>query len=185
MRACENLLFFSFFFKGRIVTGQKQPFWAVWCTTRLLNSGGDQLCKLLHGAVLPQVLCWRIKITTIIAIICDWRVQVKSRFCCVRFQLRKHSHKIALTLPLNNYLLAVRCQVFRRSTSTWQLRVRLQSKRKVKLYERVLLIVVYRCTYSYCPASCSKDSERPCIYHGMVNIFCFFFPHLAIVFIYR
>ena len=39
--------------KKRIVAGQKQPLRAVWCKTRLLNSGGqfDQLCNLIGGAI--------------------------------------------------------------------------------------------------------------------------------------
>ena len=42
-----------------IVAGQKQPLGAVWCKTRLLNSGGqfDQLCNLIGGAILAQVIC--------------------------------------------------------------------------------------------------------------------------------
>ena len=38
-----------------IVAGQKQPLGAVWCKTRLFNSGGgqfDQLCNLIGGAIL-------------------------------------------------------------------------------------------------------------------------------------
>ena len=38
------------------VAGQKQPLRAVWCKTRLLNSGGqfDQLCNLIGGAILAR-----------------------------------------------------------------------------------------------------------------------------------
>ena len=37
-----------------------QPLRAVWCKTRLLDSGGqfDQPCKLLDGAILARVLCY-------------------------------------------------------------------------------------------------------------------------------
>ena len=37
----------------------KQPLGAVWCKTRLLNSGGqfDLLCNLIGGAILAQVIC--------------------------------------------------------------------------------------------------------------------------------
>ena len=40
----------------KIVAGQKQPMRAVWCKTRLLNSGGqfDQLCNLIGGAILAR-----------------------------------------------------------------------------------------------------------------------------------
>ena len=43
----------------RIFTGQKQPLGAVWCKTRLLNSGGqfDQLYNLIDGAILARALC--------------------------------------------------------------------------------------------------------------------------------
>ena len=39
-----------------IVAGQKQPLKAVWCKTRLLNSGSqfDQLCNLIGGAILAR-----------------------------------------------------------------------------------------------------------------------------------
>ena len=42
--------------KRGIVAGQKQPLRAVWCKTRLLNSGGqfDQLCNLIGGAILAR-----------------------------------------------------------------------------------------------------------------------------------
>ena len=42
--------------KKGIVAGQKQPLRAVWCKTRLLNSGGqfDQLCNLIGGAILAR-----------------------------------------------------------------------------------------------------------------------------------
>ena len=42
--------------KRGIVTGQNQPLRAVWCKTRLLNSGGqfDQTCNLLGGAIPAQ-----------------------------------------------------------------------------------------------------------------------------------
>ena len=45
--------------KKGIVTGQNQPLRAVWCKTRLLNSGGqfDQTCNLFGGAILAQVIC--------------------------------------------------------------------------------------------------------------------------------
>ena len=46
--------------KGKgIVTGQNQPLKAVWCNTRLLNSGGqfDQTCNLFGGAIPAQGLC--------------------------------------------------------------------------------------------------------------------------------
>ena len=45
--------------KKGIVTGQKQPLRAVWCKTRLLNSGGqfDQICNLFGGAIPAQGLC--------------------------------------------------------------------------------------------------------------------------------
>ena len=38
---------------------KKQPLGAVWCKTRLLNSGGqfDRLCNLIGGAILAQVIC--------------------------------------------------------------------------------------------------------------------------------
>ena len=41
--------------KGK-VTGQNQPLRAVWCKTRLLNSGGqfDQTCNLFSGAIPAQ-----------------------------------------------------------------------------------------------------------------------------------
>ena len=43
----------------RNVTGQTQPLRAVWCETRLLNSGGqfDQTCNLFGGAIPAQGLC--------------------------------------------------------------------------------------------------------------------------------
>ena len=39
-----------------IVAGQKQPLGAVWCKTRVFNSGGqfDQLCNLIGGAILAR-----------------------------------------------------------------------------------------------------------------------------------
>ena len=42
--------------KKGIVAGQKQPLGAVWCKTRLFNSGGqfDQLCNLIGGAILAR-----------------------------------------------------------------------------------------------------------------------------------
>ena len=42
--------------KEGIVAGQKQPLGAVWCKTRLFNSGGqfDQLCNLIGGAILAR-----------------------------------------------------------------------------------------------------------------------------------
>ena len=42
-----------------IVAGQKQPLGAVWCKTRLFNSGGqfDQLCNFIGGAILARALC--------------------------------------------------------------------------------------------------------------------------------
>ena len=45
--------------KKGIVTGQNQPLRAVWCNTRLLNSGGqfDQTCNLFGGAIPAQGLC--------------------------------------------------------------------------------------------------------------------------------
>ena len=45
--------------KKGIVTGQKQPLRAVWCNTRLLNSGGqfDQTCNLFVRAIPAQGLC--------------------------------------------------------------------------------------------------------------------------------
>ena len=45
--------------KEGIVTGQNQPLRAVWCNTRLLNSGGqfDQTCNLFGGAIPAQGLC--------------------------------------------------------------------------------------------------------------------------------
>ena len=45
--------------KKGIVTGQNQPLRAVWCKTRLLNSGGqfDQTCDLFGGAIPAQGLC--------------------------------------------------------------------------------------------------------------------------------
>ena len=45
--------------KNGIVAGQKQPLGAVWCKTRLLNSGGqfDRLCNLIGGAILAQEIC--------------------------------------------------------------------------------------------------------------------------------
>ena len=45
--------------KKGIVTGQNQPPRAVWCNTRLLNSGGqfDQTCNLFGGAIPAQGLC--------------------------------------------------------------------------------------------------------------------------------
>ena len=45
--------------KNGIVTGQNQPLRAVWCNTRLLNSGGqfDQTCNLFGGAIPAQGLC--------------------------------------------------------------------------------------------------------------------------------
>ena len=45
--------------KKGIVTGQNQPLRAVWCNTRLLNSGGqfDQTCNLFSGAIPAQGLC--------------------------------------------------------------------------------------------------------------------------------
>ena len=45
--------------KKGIVTGQNQPLRAVWCKTRLLNSGGqfDQTCNLIGGAIQAQVIC--------------------------------------------------------------------------------------------------------------------------------
>ena len=45
--------------KNGIVAGQTQPLGAVWCKTRLLNSGGqfDRLCNLISGAILAQVIC--------------------------------------------------------------------------------------------------------------------------------
>ena len=48
--------------KEGIVAGQKQPLGAVWCKTRLFNSGGqfDQLCNLIGGAILARALCQRI-----------------------------------------------------------------------------------------------------------------------------
>ena len=44
--------------KKRIVTGHNQPLRAVWCSTRLLNSGGqfDQTCNLFGGAIPAQGL---------------------------------------------------------------------------------------------------------------------------------
>ena len=38
---------------------RQQPLGAVWCKTRLLNSGGqfDQPCNLFDGAILAQVIC--------------------------------------------------------------------------------------------------------------------------------
>ena len=42
--------------KKGIVTGQNQPLRAVWCNTRLLNSGG-QTCNLFGGAIPAQGLC--------------------------------------------------------------------------------------------------------------------------------
>ena len=48
--------------RKEIVAGPKQPLGAVWCKTRLLNSGGqfDQLCNLIDGAILAQALCQRV-----------------------------------------------------------------------------------------------------------------------------
>ena len=45
--------------KKGIVTDQNQPLRAVWCNTRLLNSGGqfDQTCNLFGGAIPAQGLC--------------------------------------------------------------------------------------------------------------------------------
>ena len=45
--------------KKGVVTGQNQPLRAVWCKTRLLNSGGqfDQTCNLFGGAIPAQGLC--------------------------------------------------------------------------------------------------------------------------------
>ena len=42
--------------KKGIVSGQKQPPGAVWCKTRLFNSGGQfyQLCSLIGGAILAR-----------------------------------------------------------------------------------------------------------------------------------
>ena len=42
--------------KKGMVAGQKQPLGAVWCKTRLFNSGGqfDQLCNLIGGAILAR-----------------------------------------------------------------------------------------------------------------------------------
>ena len=42
--------------KKRNCRWPKQPLRAVWCKTRLLNSGGqfDQLCNLIGGAILAQ-----------------------------------------------------------------------------------------------------------------------------------
>ena len=42
--------------KKGIVAGQKQPLGAVWCKTRLFNSGGqfNQLCNLIGGAILAR-----------------------------------------------------------------------------------------------------------------------------------
>ena len=42
--------------KNGIVAGQKQPLGAVWCKTRLLNSGGqfNQLCNLINSAILAH-----------------------------------------------------------------------------------------------------------------------------------
>ena len=47
------------YIRNGIVAGQKQPLGAVWCKTRLLNSGGqfDRLCNLIGGAILAQVMC--------------------------------------------------------------------------------------------------------------------------------
>ena len=44
--------------KKGIVAGQKQPLGALWCKTRLLNSGGQfvQLCNLIDGAILARAL---------------------------------------------------------------------------------------------------------------------------------
>ena len=45
--------------KKGIVACQKQLQGAVWCKTRLLNSGGqfDQLCNFIDGAILARALC--------------------------------------------------------------------------------------------------------------------------------
>ena len=45
-----------------IVANQKQPLGAVWCKTRLFNSGGqfDQHCNLTNGVILARALCERI-----------------------------------------------------------------------------------------------------------------------------
>ena len=45
--------------KKGFVTRQKQPLRAVWCKTKLVNSGGqfDQLCNLINGAILAQIIC--------------------------------------------------------------------------------------------------------------------------------
>ena len=42
--------------KKGIVAGEKQPLKAVWCKTRLFNSGGqfDQTCNLISGAILAR-----------------------------------------------------------------------------------------------------------------------------------
>ena len=55
MRACVHACVCVCEKKG-FVAGQKQPLGAVWCKTRLFNSGGqfDQLCKLIGGAILAR-----------------------------------------------------------------------------------------------------------------------------------
>ena len=56
----ENLLEKKKKKKG-FVTRQKQPLRAAWCKTKLVNSGGqfDQLCNLINGAILAQIICAR------------------------------------------------------------------------------------------------------------------------------
>ena len=42
--------------KNELSLAKKQPLGAVWCKTRLFNSGGqfDQLCNLIGGAILAR-----------------------------------------------------------------------------------------------------------------------------------